>query len=195
MNFTASQLKLKALPKGVVVSNDRERITAATTIGDFRRALVSIRSRRIATRPYGASVYQSTAVLPVRVPTHLAEVIRQAASTHGVDPRLVAAVANQESRFNAGAVSPVGAVGVMQLMPATARYLGVTNATDARQNIFGGARYLRELLDTFNGDLDLTLAAYNAGPGAVGKYRGVPPYAETQSYVASVRRSYEALLR
>ena len=80
-------------------------------------------------------------------------------------------------------------------MPATAQYLGVRNIFDARENIFGGTRYLRTLLDTFNGDLDLALAAYNAGPGAVAKYRGVPPYRETKAYVAAVRGTYENALR
>jgi soluble lytic murein transglycosylase-like protein len=80
-------------------------------------------------------------------------------------------------------------------MPATAQYLGVRNVFDARENIFGGARYLRTLLDTFNGDLDLTLAAYNAGPGAVVKHHGVPPYRETRAYVAAVRATYEKSLQ
>ena len=101
----------------------------------------------------------------------------------------------RESAYNAAAVSPVGAGGVMQLMPATARYIGVSNVFDARENVFGGVRYLRTLLDTFHGDLDLTLAAYNAGPGAVQKYNGVPPYRETREYVRRVRASYEAALR
>ena len=83
----------------------------------------------------------------------------------------------------------------MQLMPATARFLGVANIFDSRENIFAGTRYLRRLLDTFNGDLDLTLAAYNAGPGAVQKFGGVPPFRETQDYVKRVRATYEASLR
>ena len=121
--------------------------------------------------------------------------ISDAAKTHGVDPRLVAAVARRESAWNANAVSRTGACGLMQLMPATARFLGITNIFDPRENILGGTRYLRTLLDTFHGDLDLTLAAYNAGPGAVLKYGGVPPFAETRAYVAAVRRTYEASLR
>ena len=83
----------------------------------------------------------------------------------------------------------------MQLMPATARYLGINNIFDARENILGGAKYLRALLDTFHGDLNLTLAAYNAGPGAVQKYNGVPPFRETRNYIASIRASYERALR
>lgn len=111
----------------------------------------------------------------------------EAARTYGVDPRLVVAVARRESAFNPNAVSRVGACGLMQLMPATARVLGISNIFDVRENVFGGAQYLRRLLDTYNGDLDRTLAAYNAGPGAVEKYNGVPPFAETRAYVASIR--------
>jgi soluble lytic murein transglycosylase-like protein len=80
----------------------------------------------------------------------------------------------------------------MQLMPQTAKYLGVSNPFDARENVMGGARYLKTLLDTFDGDLDLTLAAYNAGPGAVRRYRGVPPYQETMNYVASIKKNYQS---
>ena len=115
----------------------------------------------------------------------------EAAKTYGVDPRLIAAVARRESAFNPNAVSRVGACGLMQLMPATARVLGISDIFDVRQNIFGGAQYLRQLLDAYNGDLDRTLAAYNAGPGAVDKYNGVPPFAETRAYVASIRASLE----
>ena len=122
-----------------------------------------------------------------RVDVPFSALIAEAAKLHGVDPRLVAEVMRRESRFNPNAVSPVGACGLMQLMPATARLLGVTDVFDARDNIFGGTRYLRQLLDTYHGDLDLVLAAYNAGPAAVQKYNGVPPYAETRAYVSSIR--------
>ena len=128
-------------------------------------------------------------------PAQFASMISDAAQTHGVDPRLVAAVASRESAWNPNAISRTGACGLMQLMPATARYLGVANVFDTRENLFAGARYLRTLLDAFNGDLDLTLAAYNAGPGAVQKFGGVPPFPETQQYVKRVRAAYEASLR
>jgi soluble lytic murein transglycosylase-like protein len=140
-------------------------------------------------KAFGPSVFDSRA--SVSAPRHYVPIIEEAARTHGVDPRLVAAVARRESAWNGKAVSRAGACGLMQLMPATARYLGVRDVFDARENIFGGARYLRTLLDAFGGDLDLTLAAYNAGPGAVEKYRGVPPYRETRAYVAAVRATYE----
>ncbi len=126
-----------------------------------------------------------------RIITPFSTLIAEAARAYGVDPRLIVAVARRESAFNPNAVSRVGACGLMQLMPATARILGITDIFDARQNVFGGARYLRQLLDTYGGDLDRTLAAYNAGPGAVDKYNGVPPFAETRAYVASIRASLD----
>jgi len=124
----------------------------------------------------------------------VSEAIEAAARVHNIDARLLAAIAHRESAINENAVSRAGAVGVMQLMPRTAAMLGV-NAWDTRDNIFGAAQYLRRLLDTFHGDLDLTLAAYNAGPGAVQKYGGVPPYRETQAYVKAVRAAYQNALR
>lgn len=194
--FTASEVpgaRLKK-PGKVVISNDSRAITAYRFFGDIREALVTLRSARVfPTRAYGSVVYDSRS--SAAVPGELNAAIHDAARTHGVDPRLVAAVARRESAFNARAVSSKGAGGVMQLMPATASYLGVRDVFDARQNIFGGTRYLRTLLDTFNGDLDLTLAAYNAGPGAVQKHKGIPPYRETRAYVIAVRSMYEASLR
>jgi Transglycosylase SLT domain len=120
--------------------------------------------------------------------------IRSAARRFDVDEALIRAVIHVESRFNAKAVSPKGATGLMQLMPGTARRFGVDDAKDPVQNIQGGTNYLRVLLDLFNGDLRLALAAYNAGEGAVLKYnRRIPPYEETQEYVQLVLGRYRQL--
>ena len=179
----------------VVITNDANRITAFRFFGNVREALVSLRSARLRYSPFGNVLFNSNARVTAALPQYVASAIADSARTHGVDPRLVAAIAARESAGNAGAVSHVGACGIMQLMPATARFLGVSDIFDVRENIDGGTRYLRTLLDTFHGDLDLALAAYNAGPGAVQKYNGVPPYRETQAYVRAVRASYEASLR
>jgi soluble lytic murein transglycosylase-like protein len=113
--------------------------------------------------------------------------IRAAAQQHGVDEAVVRAIIHAESSFNPNALSRVGAQGLMQLMPGTARRFGVNNAFDATQNIRGGVQYLAWLLRRYNGDLTLAAAGYNAGEGAVDKYKGVPPYSETRLYVQRVR--------
>ena len=115
----------------------------------------------------------------------------EAARRHGLDPALVRAVVAVESGFQPQAVSPKGAQGLMQLMPATARELGVADPFDAAANLDGGSRYLRSLLARYQGDLAKALAAYNAGMGAVARHRGVPPYAETRQYVRKVLGRYQ----
>jgi soluble lytic murein transglycosylase-like protein len=112
--------------------------------------------------------------------------IDDAAAHHGVSRELVRAIIQVESGFDRRAVSSAGARGLMQLMPATARRFGVIDRFDARQNIFGGTRYLRTLLDRYQGDISLTAAAYNAGTSCVARYHGIPPYQETQDYVRKV---------
>ncbi|MCA3695479.1 lytic transglycosylase domain-containing protein [Aquidulcibacter sp.] len=122
---------------------------------------------------------------PLRLHPTLDAYVTEAATKYGVDPILVRAVAWQESRFRGSAISPKGAIGVMQLMPSTASWLGV-DPYDPRDNIFGGVAYLSNLLDRFGGDVRLALAAYNAGPEAVTRHRGIPPYRETQNYVKAI---------
>lgn len=121
------------------------------------------------------------------------QLIRQAAQQHGVSEGLIKAVMHTESGFNIKARSPVGAQGLMQLMPATARRFNVSNAYDPQQNIFAGAKYLSWLLKRFNGDTRLAIAAYNAGEGNVDKYGGIPPFRETQDYVRRVTSRYQNL--
>lgn len=130
-----------------------------------------------------AYAYSETA--PAPVPPQFATALTQAAAAANVSPTLLSALVWQESRWNPQAVSPKGAMGLAQLMPATARNLGV-NPADPQQNLVGGARYLRMLLDEFGGDVEKALAAYNAGPGRVRSAGGIPAIAETRNYVASI---------
>jgi Rod binding domain-containing protein len=119
------------------------------------------------------------------------DLIAEASESHGVDKHLIAAVIAQESGGNPRAVSKAGAKGLMQLMDSTATELGVHNSFSPRSNIMGGTKYLRAMLDKYNGNEELALASYNAGPSAVDKYKGIPPYIETQNYVKSVQRLKE----
>ena len=124
--------------------------------------------------------------LPARIAYN--DVIVEAAELYRLDPNLIRAIIRAESQFDPLAVSRAGAKGLMQLMPALAKELDVLDPFDPRQNIFGGARYLRQLLDLNNGNIDLAVASYNAGPGAVDRYNGIPPYRETRNYVKKVNR-------
>lgn len=130
----------------------------------------------------------STSTNPVRP---FSEIIKEASNTYGVDEKVINAVIKQESSFNPKAVSSCGAMGLMQLMPATAKSLGVTDAFDAEQNIMAGTHYLKQKIEEFHGNISLALAAYNAGSGAVRKYGGIPPYKETIAYVNKITKSID----
>ncbi len=117
-------------------------------------------------------------------------IIYRAGERQGVDPRFIHAVIKQESRYNPKAVSGVGAEGLMQMMPGTAKRFGLKNPFDATANVEAGTKYLKFLLKRFNGDVSLALAGYNAGEGSVDKYKGIPPYGETQNYVKKIVATY-----
>ena len=120
----------------------------------------------------------------------LVNLVSQICKKHGVDEKLVNAVIMQESKFDPKATSKAGAMGLMQLMPSTAKSLGVNDPYNTVQNVDGGVRYLKSMLDKYNGNVILALAAYNAGPGTVDKYDGVPPYEETQQYIKNILVNY-----
>jgi hypothetical protein len=133
-----------------------------------------------------------SAPLPAPAPAakSLDQIVGEASDSHNIDPDFINSVIRAESGFNVRAVSPKGAQGLMQLMPGTASNLGVRNAFDPRANVDGGTRYLRSLLEKYNYDVAKALAAYNAGPKRVDQYHGIPPYYETQAYVARIIRDY-----
>jgi soluble lytic murein transglycosylase-like protein len=171
-----------AMPAWGVASSSYS-LTDADGVTHFTNAPTDPRYRRIPGLSGTAVGYLR---LPEGVRTRYAEEIRDIANRWGVPSSLVEAVIRVESAFNPSAVSRKGAQGLMQLMPQTASSLGVQNAFDPRQNIEGGVRHLRYLIDRYAGNLPFALAAYNAGENAVNMYRGIPPYQETQQYVRRV---------
>lgn len=152
--------------------------TAATAPHGFAQVLSAVQEQQ----PSSSSASDS------RSTSRFDDIIQQAAARYGVDEDLVHAVVQAESGYDPDSRSGAGAIGLMQLMPATARGLHV-DPRDPRQNVEGGVRYLRSQLDRFGGQVDLAVAAYNAGPGAVQRYHGVPPYRETQAYVKRVMQT------
>lgn len=155
--------------------------------GKLVRTIVVVKPKVVSTvTPVSASTPAPAAAPAASV----GEIIEKTALEYNVDPLLIHAVIQVESGYNINAVSPKGAEGLMQLIPATARRFGVRNSFNAEDNIRGGVRYLKFLSQIFNNDLRLTLAAYNAGEGAVSRYNWIPPYPETQNYVYQVAKRY-----
>ncbi len=155
-----------------------------------RSAAAEVMAATQTAEPTSASETQSSSGVTFLTPEKLNAAIEKAASRHNVDPNLVRAVIKVESNFNPHAVSRKGAMGLMQIMPSTARSLKVNNPFDPTENIDAGVRHLKQLLDSFGGDVRLSLAAYNAGATAVHSHKGVPPFRETLNYVRQITDLY-----
>jgi len=136
------------------------------------------------------NIHETASPTVMKTGSSIEKIIERAAETYQLPSKLIKAIIRHESNFNTRAVSGAGASGLMQLMPATARGLGVTDIMDPEQNVMAGAKYLRNMLDKYKGNVKLALAAYNAGPGNVDKYGGIPPFKETQNYVRKVTDTY-----
>lgn len=183
MYWSSKENRWKPVPSASAPSM-RAAQSAAAEVSEF----LGRESNQSATAKIVAANFHGTAATAGDVDS----AIEQAAARHNVDPNLVRAVVKVESNFNPNAVSRKGAMGLMQLMPSTARQLKVKNPFDPEQNVDAGVRHLKQLLESYNGDIKLTLAAYNAGAGAVARSSGVPHFAETQNYVRRITNLYNA---
>jgi transglycosylase-like protein with SLT domain len=197
----AGAADLAVLRNGFSIRHDHRQVMGATTrlfffaddssFTDVPTEQIANYERDLSAPTPAPSAGSITASFPKSaVPLPINEVVNSASATFHLDPDLVNSVIHAESGFNAHAVSPKGARGLMQLMPGTADQLGVSDAFDPEANVTGGSRYLRELLERYNFDLVKALAAYNAGPGRVEQYQGVPPFRETRAYVARIVHEY-----
>ena len=189
--------ELAVLTTGYRLHADRHEIDGATVrlfhkgggSSEIPASLVAAFEEEIALPAAAAVVAEEPVVKPAAAPADPRELVEAAALKHGLPARVVHSVVSADSGYRPGAVSPKGAIGLMQLMPATAQAFGA-DPHDPAQNVEAGTAYLRELLIKYNGNSALALAAYNAGPGAVDRYNGVPPYAETRTYIERVLRKY-----
>lgn len=182
MNYVDTYLRLK----GLSVAGAAKEQTGTANKLSYSSAQESLSFRNVLQNVQMQDSTSAVSSRKISAGKTMDQIFEEAAEKYGVDANLLKAIGKAESNFNASVVSSAGAIGVMQLMPGTAKSLGVSDPYDARQNIMGGAKYISQLLDKYDGNVKLALAAYNAGPGNVDKYGGIPPFKETQNYVARV---------
>jgi hypothetical protein len=188
----ASAAELAVLQNGFTIRHERHEVIGDTTrlyTGSSNENFIDVPTVEITSyAPDDAPPPAPT--VPTEVKLDMNAIMQDAGAKHGLDPDFIASVVHAESGFNVKAVSPKGARGLMQLMPKTAEDLGVTDSFDPAANVDAGTRYLRALLDLYNGDVPKALAAYNAGVKRVAQYGGIPPYAETHAYVKRIIAEY-----
>lgn len=196
--------KLKAMMELTAVQNfDSSNSTASdsSSFQDILNEILSDEETSALSQPLTSSAAAEVNSLPItsmpplsllKASNNIDQIINQAAQQNSIPAKLIKAVIQQESSFNTNAVSKTGAAGLMQLMPGTAKSLGVSDVFDPGQNILAGSKYLKQLLDKYDGKTELALAAYNAGPANVDKYGGIPPFEETTNYVRKVSDLYNA---
>lgn len=194
---SAFAAEVAVLQNGFSIAHERSQVIGNITrlyFGNGDSGYVDVPTSEIDHFEQDGEAHASSAVTGVantpKKTQPIPDIVTAVSGMHHLDPDFINSVIHAESAFNPKAVSPKGAQGLMQLMPQTATHLGVTNAFDPGANVEGGTRYLRELLERYNFDMIKALAAYNAGPDRVDKYHGVPPYYETQAYVARIVRDF-----